>query len=283
MNQTLSDGQSSGYFATMFVGVLDLRTGHLDYCNAGHEAPIIINNHNEMKKELNVKPNLPVGALPDWTFEGQETHLRPEDMLFLFTDGLTEASNEAGQFLTRQHVMELAQQTPTYSPQQVVELMEQSVKSHAGKAEQSDDITLMCLKWHNQHLELKADLAELPRMKDFVLDAAGRAGLCTKETKRLRLAVEEAVTNVIQYAYEDNTGSPTLSISTNTTGNTLSVILTDQGVPFDPTKAPMADTTIPADERPEGGLGILLIHQMSDGLTYRREEGRNILTIKKII
>ena len=127
---------------------------------------------------------------------------------------------------------------------------------------------------------MKADIEELSRMKDFVVGAAGQAGLSTKDTKRLRLAVEEAVTNVIMYAYDGCQSRP-LSIRTNTTDDALLVTVTDEGRPFDPTKAPMADTTLPPDKRPEGGLGILFIHQMSDGLDYRREDGRNILTIRK--
>ena len=283
LSRNLYDDQSSGFFATMFVGILDLRTGRLDYCNAGHEAPIIIHQKQNMKQAefLDVKPNLPVGALPDWTYEGQDTMLQADDKVFLFTDGLTEALNENRQLLSRSRVHGLAQQAQSYSPRQVVELMEQSARSHAGKAEQNDDITLMCLQWHNHRLELKADMEEMPRMKEFVVNAAGQAGLSTNDTKRLRLAVEEAVTNVIQYAY-DGTGSPTLSLSTNTTDDALTVTVTDQGRPFDPTRAPMADTTLPADLRPEGGLGILLIHRMSDGLAYRRENGRNVLTIRKV-
>ena len=281
MNQILYDEQSSGYFATLFVGILDLKTGLLDYCNAGHEAPIIINQNLKMENEtLPVRPNLPVGALDDWTFESQQVQLNSDDAVFLYTDGLTEAVNEAGQQLSRKRVLELTQQSKGCSPRQVVELMERSVKVHAGKAEQNDDITLMCLKWHKKALELKADMDELPRMKDFVVDAAGQAGLSTKATKRLRLAVEEAVTNVIQYAYQGITAR-SLFISTNTTGNALQVTVTDQGIPFDPTTAPVADISIPADKRPEGGLGILLIRQMSDGVAYRREKGRNILTIRK--
>ncbi|MCR4603937.1 MAG: SpoIIE family protein phosphatase [Prevotella sp.] len=281
MNQTIYDEQSSGYFATMFVGVLNLTTGQLDYCNAGHEAPIII---GKQIVALPVIPNLPVGALPDWEFEGQQATINSDDTLFLYTDGLTEATDEKGRFLTRQRVRELAQQAQGLAPQQVVELMEKHVREHVGKAEQNDDVTLMALKWHNHHLNLKADLAELPRMKDFVLNAAAQAGLSNKEAKRLRLAVEEAVTNVIQYAYNDpssNNAHPMVTISSYTDSDALSITITDQGAPFDPTKAPMADTNIPADQRPEGGLGILLMHQMSDNLEYSREADCNILTIKK--
>ena len=278
MNQTLHDEQSSGYFATMFVGILDLTNGHLDYCNAGHEAPVISSH------PLSVMPNLPVGALPDWEYEGQETTLQPDDIIFLYTDGLTEAANGNGQLFTRQRVHEITKQALGASPRQLVELMEQRVRQHAGDADQSDDITLMAIQWHVVHddLQMRADMDELPRMKDFVVNAAEKAGMNSRDTKCLRLAVEEAVTNVIQYAY-DGGNNCQLSLSACTTGNALEVTITDKGKPFNPTTAPMADTTIPADERTEGGLGILLLHRMSDGLDYRREDGCNILKIKKII
>ena len=84
MNHSICEESTAGYFVTMFVGILDLTTGHLDYCNAGHEQPIVAGH------PLTIVPNLPVGALPDWTYEGQQTQLKPGDMLFLYTDGLSE-------------------------------------------------------------------------------------------------------------------------------------------------------------------------------------------------
>jgi len=282
MNSTIYDEQSSGYFATMFVGVLDLASGQLDYCNAGHEAPIVINDADHTHR-LPVKPNLPVGALEDWSYEGQAALLKANDTLFLFTDGLSEAKDSADRQLGRKRVLELARQATDHTPRPIVALMEEAARKHADKAEQSDDITLMAVQWkgapgNGKAITLQADADALPHMKDFVLDAADKAGLDKKEAKRLRLAMEEAVTNIIQYANTD-----TLTIEASTNNGQLKLSVADNGQPFDPTKAPVADTSIPADERPEGGLGILLIHRMSDGLEYHRHDGQNILTIKKNI
>ena len=101
MNRNLCEENASGYFVTMFVGVLNLDTGHLDYCNAGHEAPFVIGGES---LPIDVKPNLPLGALPEWDYEGQEMQLSLGDMLFLYTDGLSEAKNTEKQSLGRNRV-----------------------------------------------------------------------------------------------------------------------------------------------------------------------------------
>ena len=144
MNRNLSEEYTAGYFVTMFVGVLDLTSGHLDYCNAGHEPPALI-PHPE--SPLPCIPNLPVGALPDWDYVGQEAQLNPADMLFLYTDGLSEAMNTAGEQLGRKRVLQLACEQGRQTARHLVEFMEQEVRRHAGNASQSDDITLLAIKW----------------------------------------------------------------------------------------------------------------------------------------
>ena len=108
----------------MFVGVLNLDTGHLDYCNAGHEAPFIIGGES---LPIDVKPNLPLGALPEWDYEGQEMQLSLGDMLFLYSDGLSEAKNVEKHSLGRNRVMELVQAYRGDTARQLVEHMETEV------------------------------------------------------------------------------------------------------------------------------------------------------------
>lgn len=141
MNRNLCEEYTGGDFVTMFVGILDLTTGHLDYCNAGHALPILTGCL------MDVKRNLPVGALSDWDYEGQQTQLQPGDMLFLYTDGLSEAENSKEKMLGIKPIQKLASEHSTDTAQQLVELMEAEVRHHAGDAEQNDDITLMAIKW----------------------------------------------------------------------------------------------------------------------------------------
>jgi sigma-B regulation protein RsbU (phosphoserine phosphatase) len=291
LNAAMCEDQSNGYFVTMFVGVLDLTTGELDYCNAGHERPILLKVKGKVQSEkfataedslataLDNKRNLPVGALPDWQYEGQQVQLTAGEMLFLYTDGLNEARDTHERPLSRDRVLSLARQHSDEMPRRFVELMEQAAHDHAAGAEQSDDITLMALRWlGSNRLELQTDGSDLALLEGFVEQVAGRAHLSDYETPRLRVAVEEAVTNVISYAH-----ATSIVLTAEVRDAVLRLTVTDDGQPFDPTTAPMADTSIPADQREEGGLGILFIRRMSDALEYRRENGRNVLTIKKNI
>ena len=273
MNGLLCDEQTSGYFVTLFVGVLHLTTGTLDYCNAGHERPTLGG------EPLDIRHNLPVGALPAWQYEGQQARLHAGDTLFLYTDGLSEARDSSERPLARCNVLKMARQWAYLTPRQLVERMADAARSHAGSAEQSDDITLLAIRWQGGNtLTLRTDGGDLHQLEAFVEAVGSRARLSDYETPRLRLAVEEAVTNVIRHAHANS-----IRLDSEVRDGVLLVTLTDDGRPFDPTHAPSVDTAVPADQRVEGGLGILFMRHMSDALVYKREEGRNVLTIKKMI
>ena len=271
MNRNLSEEYTADYFVTMFVGILDLTSGHLDYCNAGHETPVISG------QALPVKLNLPIGALADWNYEGQETKLHPGDMLFLFTDGLSEAKNTVGKQLGRKHVKQLAWEHCNYTAQQLVELMESEVLNHSGDAEQSDDITMLAIKWLPNSIHMKASMDEISCLEPFVVLAASKAGLEDKEAKRLRLAVEESVANIINHGQAND-----ISLQAIIEDNQLVLIIDDDGKPFNPTLDSPTDFSKSADERPPGGLGIMFLHNMADGLDYQRINEHNILRIKKV-
>ena len=107
---------------------------------------------------------------------------------------------------------------------------------------------------------------------------ARQAGLESHQLAAIHLVVEEAAVNVISYAYPDAPGM--LKVSCQATETEFVVELTDDGPPFDPTAAPVPDTTLPLEERRAGGIGLLLIRRYCDGLSWRRESGRNILTCR---
>ena len=281
MNRNFCEEYTGGDFVTMFVGIFDLKSGRLDYCNAGHEQPIVAG------QPLDIISNLPVGALPDWSYEGQHTQMKPGDMLFLFTDGLTEAKNNTEELLGRKHVRQLASEHSTDTARQLVELMEAEVQRHAGNAEQNDDITMLAIKWQPNEIMMSASMDSISCIEPFIAHVAKQAGMDGRETKRLRLAVEEAVANIINHGQattinlqaktDDRSALPLRSAK-----NQLVLTIDDDGQPFDPTVDSTTDFSVPANERPPGGLGIMFLHEMSDGLDYQRIDGHNILTIRKV-
>ena len=139
INDKLARNTHMTIFVTFFVGVLDLDTGHLRYCNAGHKAPLVDG------QPLPVHSNLPVGAMPDWEFKAQETDLAPGSTLFLYTDGLDEAENAQGQMFGKKRILELMQ-TSSKEPRALIESMTQAVADFVGDTEQSDDLTMLCLR-----------------------------------------------------------------------------------------------------------------------------------------
>jgi hypothetical protein len=144
MNKQASRGNETGMFVTLFVGVLDLASGKLRYCNAGHEHPLVITGNTV--RTLKAKSHLPIGAMEGTRYVEQETQLAPGDMVMLFTDGLTEAMNSDNALFGRDRV---AQVISGDSPQQLLDNMSQAVADFVRNAEQSDDLTMLAIRYKN--------------------------------------------------------------------------------------------------------------------------------------
>ena len=146
LNNSLSDGNESNMFCTAFLGILDMKTGHLAYCNAGHNAPILIEENGNVSA-MNVIPNLPLGLFEGFPYQGQETNIDKDMMLYLFTDGVNEAEdNDMNQF-GDDKLISLLKDHSKSSPEQIIDATFAAVQHHADGANQSDDITVMCFKY----------------------------------------------------------------------------------------------------------------------------------------
>lgn len=134
-----------------------------------------------------------------------------------------------------------------------------------------------------QHsLTLPNDVNTIPQLNEFLDTFCEEGGVDMETTMSLNLAMEEAVVNVMDYAYPEGTeGSVSIEARLDDTGITFVII--DSGIPFDPTAKEDADTTLPLDERNIGGLGIFLTRQIMDEIEYERNNDRNILTLRKYI
>ena len=145
INSSISTRNENMMFVTLFVGALDLSTGVLQYTNAGHNAPFVITGGQA--RMMSVDANIPVGVLEDWSYTLQETTLSPGEILFLYTDGLTEATRSDGELFGEERVLEeLSSHGEDISADRVVADMTAAVNRFIGKAEQSDDLTMLVLK-----------------------------------------------------------------------------------------------------------------------------------------
>ena len=285
MNDSMSEMNDSSMFVTFFCGVLDLKTGHLRYCNAGHNAPVLLNG---TKMLLPVEPNIPLGIMQSMDFKEQETDLSYDDAIFLYTDGLTEAENATHELFGVKRMLDALSGLKGSRSHQ--EQMQKAVIGFVGDAPQSDDLTMLIIHYLNdvkpegqeRHLLIHNDIQQIPQLAGFVEAIAQEKKLDHSLSLSLNLALEEAVSNVIMYAYPDGTDG-LVDIEAIIRDDSLSLIVSDSGIPFNPTEVPDADITLGAEDRPVGGLGIYLVRSIMDSVSYERTEGKNILTmIKKL-
>ena len=139
MNENICEGNDNCMFVTLWVGVLDLQTGRLCYCNAGHDAPYL---GTEL---LPCDANLPIGVAPDLKYTDQETVIAPGKILFLYTDGLTEAENGSRALFGMQRISEVINGFKG-SPKELIETMADAVHQFVGDTEQSDDLTMLAFR-----------------------------------------------------------------------------------------------------------------------------------------
>ena len=125
-------------------------------------------------------------------------------------------------------------------------------------------------------LSLRARVDEIDHLRPYIEKVGQQAGINEVESKRLRLAVEEAVANTINYGE-----ATTIHLNATISDKEICLTIDDDGKPFDPTVAVTTDLSIPADQRPPGGMGIILLRKMTDRLEYQRTSGHNILTLFK--
>ena len=147
MNKTIADMNKNDMFVTLFVGVLDLPTGRLLYCNAGHDAPMLI---GVGIGELPCDSNIPVGFMPEWEYSLQEAQIYTGTTIFLFTDGLTEATDANKTLFDFERINDVAAQALAHGqhePRQLIAQMTEAVHQFVGDAEQSDDLTMMAIQY----------------------------------------------------------------------------------------------------------------------------------------
>ena len=260
LNEALTEQNDQNMFVTLFLGVLDLTTGKLNYCNAGHNAPL--------------------GVQRGFAYEAQQIQMHYNDALFLYTDGLTEAENGKHEQYGEQQMLDKIIALVDSRPREVVEQMYADVKRFVDGAQQSDDLTMLCIRYQTPAIVMRNDIQQIPTLAEWI-DALG---IPQNLNMPINLALEEAVSNVMLYAYpgrDDGKVIVEFVRSKTHDGERLLFTITDTGVPFDPTAQKEADITLSAEERSIGGLGIHLVRQIMDEVVYRREETRNILTLIK--
>ncbi len=305
VNDELSDGNQSCMFVTLFCAVITLSDGHVEYVNAGHNPPVRI--HADGRTEWVMKPHGPAaGAMPGMSYESGHFTLEAGESLLLYTDGVTEAMNPDNQLYGESRLAEHCAGLAAADCRKSLETLLADIRAHAAGAEQSDDITMLIFKRfltrrasqpqegnaadafapqgridmtdHSIRIEIQSDLPAMDKALDTLDQWMEQVGASPALAYKARLVLEELGTNVVKYGYEHQAGH--FFHVEMLLGPPATMTIEDYGITFDPTReAPEVDVDATAEEREIGGLGLHMVKQMTAGMEYRRESGRNILRI----
>ena len=294
MNHAIASTNDSYIFVTVFVGVLDLKTHHLTYCNAAHNAPVMITAEGECSL-LEVENNLPVGVEDRYKYGEQQVDFPPGSALLLYTDGLPEAiylSKDGSRKLFGDHrVLHDVEKNCRASGIEIIDYLKQHVSVFADGTEQGDDLTMLFLR-HGTTMEdgstpsrrliMKNEMSEVGRLRTFFFSVCREHGIDEETAKNLNLALEEWVANVINYAYPKGMRGHVEVTADVSEHKLLTLVVKDHGEAFDPTQYSEVDVDAELDDRQIGGLGIYLVRSIMDTLSYERTaDGYNRLTLKK--
>ena len=299
LNNAIAENNDTNMFVTMYVGILNLKSGDMKYCNAGHNPPLIISTDGQVEFQQ-LEANLPLGVINNFDFRNQSTTLPSGSAVLLYTDGLTEAENPSKQLFGEQRLTEVASAASSQTAKEMIETINQKLTDFVGEAQQSDDLTIMCFRLnntpstgktatatdktvHSRTLTISNDLKESVRLHPFVEEISKATGIDEHTSSSINLALEEALVNSIQYAYPTDTkGEISLTAEWTDDRHDITFTLVDSGIPFNPLSVEEADTTLGVQERPIGGLGIFLVRQLMDEVNYQRtDKGENVLTMTK--
>ena len=307
-NDKLCDGNDAEMFITAWMGFLNTDTGLVRFINAGHNPPVLIRDGKA--SFITQKTNLAFAAMDGVPYREQSLQLEPGDLLFLYTDGVTEATDASEALFGNDRLLEVLSSsfgTGEDACRNICGSVKKAIDDFVGDAPQFDDITMLCLYYAGpeadgtteasddtekkadgaanvsddttKKLSVPADTGNLEQIVAFVDEQLTSADCPQKAQSQIDVAVEEIFVNIANYAYDNEPGDVEISVSTDELGATVE--FRDAGVPFDPLQKEDPDITLSAENRPIGGLGIFMVKKTMDSVDYRYIDGQNILTIRK--
>ncbi len=284
-NADLCASNEAGMFVTAWQGSLDLQTGTLKYVNAGHNPPLIRRKDGSFEM-LKSRPNFILGGMDGVKYRLNEMKLERGDILFLYTDGVTEATNTHNELYGDQRLIDCANSAGFETPDELCACIKADVDRFVGEAPQFDDITMLAVKYTGVEPDWcmrfeKAVLEDIPTLTQLAEEEFERIGCSMKITMQLNVAIDEIYSNIVKFAYPGSSGFVELSIHESKAPHTVSLTFTDSGVPYNPLTNAEPDTTLSAEERGIGGLGIYIVKKTMDEVAYRYENDKNIFTITK--
>ncbi len=283
-NRDLCSGNEAGMFVTAWMGIMDLRTGMVEFVNAGHNPPLI-NYENSGFEYLRSRAGLVLGGMPDMKYRRMSIQLNKGDILFLYTDGVTEATNAENQLFGEDRLISALDDAEYSDMQSLCACAKTSVEAFVASAPQFDDITMFAIRFFGRsyptmHFD-KASIADISTVTEFVESELEKLDCPMNISMKLSVAIDEIFSNIVYYAYEGGSGPVTVEVRPQAEPLGVTLVFEDEGVPYNPLAKQDPDVSLSADDRAIGGLGILIVKKFMDDVSYEYKKGKNVLSLYK--
>ncbi len=316
VNDLVLEKNEAEMFVTVFYGIYDPESRVLRYANAGHNNPLLVRSGGQTEFLPSTR-GIAIGVVEDLDFAEGQVSLEPGDAVFLYTDGVTEAANSEDEEFGEERLVKTLSSAAREDATTTTQCVLDAVHEFAAGVRQADDITCLTLfcrdgatptvnqtvadrgaassagdvfgngsqSGSGQQFDFcfKNDINEISRIEEKLTGFLTENGISPRACLQIQLAVEETVTNVISYSYDDNEEHE-IKIAGIFDNGSLTIDIVDDGEPYDPlAQATKPDIGLSLEERKLGGLGVHLIREMMDAVSYKRADGNNCLTLTKKI
>jgi sigma-B regulation protein RsbU (phosphoserine phosphatase) len=315
VNRTLCENNNACMFVTAFVCFYDVETGLLKYASAGHNPPVIVKSGGEAKT-LESPSSLVLALDETARYSSRETVLEPGDCILLYTDGVTEAFSDKEEMFSEARLIEAVAFPASGKDRarEVIERVADRLRIFTNGAKQSDDIAMLalarrdgadredrCVEMDEKRTEeslaekvfprvegkdqsartFRSDVNCLDAVQAFVRGLMEKAGIAGDVMGRVELVVEEVFVNIADYAYKGSGSSGEIAVRCGADPEIVSLEFVDNGPAFNPLERRDPNVNLGVYEREPRGLGIFIVKKVMDVLEYRREDGKNILSMSK--
>jgi sigma-B regulation protein RsbU (phosphoserine phosphatase) len=290
VNEQLSAVNPTAMLVMLFMGILNIKTGKLVYTNAGHDAPYLRREAGAVERLDRIHGPL-IGTARGMVYGEGSAALSKNDMLLLCSAGVTPAGINGDKGYSPKRLKALISSREHKSPQHVVRAGISEAKKISGEADQIRDMTLLAVQFTRSpqeasgpkmELTVPNQLSENARVKEHFDTFAEHYGIPNPIRLKMHVVIDELLMNIISYAYPDDDRHD-ICIKVELSADRIKVSMVDDGVPFNPLGIETPDTELSLEERKIGGLGIHLIRQMMDRVSYQRRIDKNVISVVKLL
>lgn len=280
VNDRICSNNKNNMFITVWLGIVNLKTGEVVAANAGHEDPAIYNGKEFVIDKQ--KHGIPIGAMDGYKYKDYKFKLKTGNKLFIYTDGVPEAEDDNDKMFGLDNMIKSLNKVKESSCTGILNSMKNDVDKFVNGAVQFDDLTMLCFEYIGKSKikrkqVFRADVLELDNVLSYVHSVIDKK-VEKNQSMKLDVVIEEIFVNIAKYAYDD-VGDVLIEVLFDK--NKLIITFVDEGNPFNPLERDDPDTSLSSDERQIGGLGIYMVKKMMDKVKYEYKDNKNILIIEK--